>query len=133
MRTAFAADSEAGFTAAVVAMSKSIPERLVISLCFAAAGLAKLLGLAIEVDAFRRWGFPPGFMYFIGVLELAGAAGIWMRRLDAYAALCLAVLAAGALATRLVFAEWVMALATAVLLAVTAHFTWRNRGDLFAR
>ena len=111
-------------------MPSGFLERLLISVLFALAGLAKLLGLEAEVDAFARWGFPAGFMYFIGILEVAGAIGLWASRLTAFVALCLAVLAVGALGTRLVFGEWAMALVTAVLLAITLHYIWRHRDDL---
>lgn len=106
-------------------------ERVVISLAFALAGFSKVLGLAFEMDAFARWGFPSGFMYFIGVLEIAGAAGIWLRRLSPFVALCLSALALGALVTRVIFFEWVAALVTALLLLICLHYTWLKRDELF--
>lgn len=112
-------------------MSISLLERTVISVLFALAGLAKLVALEFEVAAFARWGFPEGFMYFVGVLEVAAAAGIWLRRLSAFVALCLAALTTGALGTRLVFAEWVPAAVTAAVLALLAHYLWCERGELF--
>lgn len=114
-------------------MSTLWVERIIISLVFGIAGLAKVLGLAFEVEAFERWNFPVGFMYFIGILEVAGALGVWMRKLAPFAALCLAVLAVGAVATRLVHAEWVAVLVTALVLAITLHFVWQQRRDLFPR
>lgn len=113
-------------------MSVDLLERLIISLLFGVAGIAKLAALDLETEAFARWGFPAGFMYFIGVLEVAGALGLWMSRLSAFVVLCLSALAVGALGTRLVFAEWGMAAVTAVLLAVCLHYAWRRRGELFA-
>lgn len=114
-------------------MSLTLMQRFVISLCFGLAGITKLLDLDFESAAFLRWGFAPGFMYFIGILEIAGAAGIWTRRLDSFAAICLAILATGALIVRFVFAEWAMAAATAVLLLITLHFAWQQRDELFPR
>lgn len=115
------------------AMSTLWVERIIISLVFGIAGLAKVLGLAFEVEAFERWNFPVGFMYFIGILEVAGALGVWMRKLAPFAALCLAVLAVGAVATRLVHAEWVAVVVTALVLAISLHFVWQQRRDLFPR
>lgn len=108
-------------------------ERIVISLVFGLAGMAKILGLQFEVDAFVGWGFSIGFMYFVGVLEVAGALALWMRKLAPFAALCLAALTVGALATRLVYMEWLPALVTAVVLVLVAHFTWSQRRNLFPR
>lgn len=114
-------------------MSATLLQRIIIFLCFGVSGIAKLLNLEFESAAFLRWGFAPGFMYFIGILEIAGAVGIWIRRLDSFAALCLVVLAAGALVTRLLFGEWMMAAATALLLLITLHFAWQQRDELFPR
>ena len=114
-------------------MSTVFVERLIIATVFGLAGLSKVLGLEFEAEAFVRWGFPVGFMYFIGILEIAGALGVWVRRLAPFAALCLAVLAIGALATRMVFAEWVAAVVTAGVLAITLHFVWQKRSELFPR
>lgn len=112
-------------------MSVAMLERLLISVLFGVAGLAKLLSVEAEVAAFAGWGFPAGFMYFIGVLEVAGALGIWLRRLSAFVALCLAALTLGALGTRLVFTEWGMALVTGFALALLLHYLWRERAELF--
>lgn len=114
-------------------MSTVWMERIIISLVFGLAGLAKVLGLAFEVEAFERWNFPVGFMYFIGILEIAGALGMWMRKLAPFAALCLGVLAIGAVLTRVVHAEWTAAIVTAVVLAITLHFAWLLRRELFPR
>lgn len=111
-------------------MSLTLLQRFVISLCFGIAGITKVTGLEFEVDAFLRWGFAPGFMVFIGILEIAGAVGVWIRRLDSLAALCLALLAAGALLVRLVHGEWILAAVTAILLLITLHFGWQQRDEL---
>ena len=117
----------------VAAMSTIMIERTIISLVFGLAGVAKVLGLPFEAEAFERWDFPVGFMYFIGILEIAGALGMWMRKLAPFAALCLAVLAVGAVATRVVHAEWLAAAVTAVVLIITLHFVWQQRRELFPR
>lgn len=114
-------------------MSASGIERVVLSLLFGVSGLAKLLGLAFEAEAFARWGFPPGFMYFIGILEVAGAVGIWLPRLSPFAVLCLAGLTLGALVTRVMFMEWPAAGLTFIVLLLALHYTWRQRAELFPR
>lgn len=112
-------------------MSPLLIERLIISLAFGLSGLAKLAGLDFEVAAFERWGFPSGFMYFTGVLEVLAALGIWVDRMSAFVGLCLCGLATGGLAVQLVFGDWLMAAFTGVLLALVGHYTWRQRDELF--
>ena len=97
------------------------------SLIFLASGFAKLLSLEFELAAFARWGYPEGFMYFIGILEVAGALGLWLRKLTALAGLGLAVLMLGAVATHALHHEWPMLALASAFFAVAAIYTWRNR------
>lgn len=112
-------------------MSPLLIERMIISLVFGLSGIAKLAGLEFEVAAFERWGFPLGFMYFTGVLEVLAALGIWINRMSAFVGLCLVGLATGAVGVQLVFGDWFMAALTGALLLVTLHYTWRQRDELF--
>lgn len=104
--------------------------RIVLSIIFLASGIAKLFSLDYEVAAFARWGYPAGFMYFIGIMEVAGALGLWLRKLSALAGFCLCVLMSGAIATHAMHAEWPMVAAATGLLFVTASYTWRQRRNL---
>ncbi len=52
--------------------------------------------------AFKRWGYPVWFLFFIGVLEFAGGLLILVPRFAGYAALTLALVMLGALITRLI-------------------------------
>lgn len=112
-------------------MSPLLVQRMIISIVFGLSGLAKLAGLDFEVAAFERWGFAPGFMYFTGVLELLAAIGIWIDRMSAFVGLCLCGLAIGAVGVQLFHGDWLMAGATAALLVVVMHYTWRQRDELF--
>lgn len=105
--------------------------RIMLSLVFLASGLAKLLGLEFEVAAFARWGYPDGFMYFVGILEVAGALGLWLRKLTALAGLGLCVLMLGAAGTHALHAEWPMFIVASVVFLTTAFYTWRQRRFLF--
>lgn len=103
---------------------------LLLALVFAASGIAKLLALPFEVEAFARWGYPPAFMYFTGVLEVAGAVGLMLPRLSSLAATCLAGLMLGAMATHAWQAEWA-ALAVALLIALLAGWRgWVGRAEI---
>lgn len=103
-----------------------------LALVFALSGGAKLLALPFETEAFARWGYPLEFMYLTGALELAGAVGLLLRRLSAFAALGLAMLMLGAVGTHLLHGEWLMAgVATGILLAAAwcVWRAWRHRSD----
>ncbi|HSG66155.1 MAG TPA: DoxX family protein [Gammaproteobacteria bacterium] len=94
-----------------------------LALVFAVSGGAKLASLPSEVEAFARWGYTPSFMYLIGILEVAGAAGLVIPWLSALASICLAALMLGAIGTHAVHREWPM-LATAFAICCLA--TWRG-------
>jgi len=98
----------------------------ILALIFAVSGVAKLLSLPFEVEAFARWGYPPAFMYFTGVLEVAGAIGLLIPKLSALASLCLAALMLGAIGTHIIHGEWPM-LAIATVIALLA--VWRGWSD----
>ena len=75
--------------------------RAALSLLFAVSGAAKLFGHSAVRKNFRRWGHPDPLMYFIGACEAAGAAALWLPRLELPAALGLTLLMFGALGTHL--------------------------------
>lgn len=97
---------------------------------FAASGGAKLLALPFEVEAFARWGYSPNFMYFIGVLEIAGAIGLLIPRLSALASLCLAALMLGAIGTHLTHGEWPMFVVASAIAALATWRGWSGRAEI---
>lgn len=50
---------------------------------------------------FRAWGYPDGFHFAVGGLEVAGAIGLFLRPFAKYSALLLGVLMIGAIGTHL--------------------------------
>ncbi len=50
--------------------------------------------------AFERWGYPTWFMFFIGFVEVVGAALILIPKVNGYGAVTLAVVMLGAFVTR---------------------------------
>ncbi len=108
-------------------------QRILISLIFLASGLAKLLALEFEVEAFARWQFPDGFRIFIGTLEVAADIGIWVSKLKALVSLCLVVLMLGAMMTHARFGEWPMLLVATFILLLTGSYFWRHRRDLLPK
>ncbi|MGE0232227.1 MAG: DoxX family protein [Flavobacteriaceae bacterium] len=108
----------------------------ILTYCLAAiflfSGGAKLAGLDFEVRAFERWGYPPAFMYLTGVLEVAGAIGLFVKPLKALAAACLALLMIGAVGTHMVFAEWPMMIMASIILLAAAARAWLGRAEIAA-
>jgi uncharacterized membrane protein YphA (DoxX/SURF4 family) len=72
--------------------------KILLSAAFLLAGGAKLAGAKPLADQFREFGLPAWTMPLVGVLEVAGASGLWFGPVSLWAALGLAGLMLGALA-----------------------------------
>lgn len=72
--------------------------KCLLSAAFLFAGGAKLAGAKPLAEQFREFGLPAWTMPLVGVLELAGASGLWLEPFTGWAALGLAGLMLGALA-----------------------------------
>jgi uncharacterized membrane protein YphA (DoxX/SURF4 family) len=112
-------------------MTHRLPS-LLLAAIFAASGIAKLLALPFEVEAFARWGYPPVFMIVVGVLEVAGAMGLLVPRLSALASACLAALMLGAIGTHLLHAEWPMLAIATGIAALAGWRAWVGREGIRA-
>ena len=89
----------------------------ILALVFLASGAAKLAGLEFEIQAFTRWGYPIEFMYFTGLVEVAGGLALALNILKKYAAAGLSVVMIGAMGTHIMHSEWPMlALATVIFI-----------------
>lgn len=107
---------------------------VLLSLAFLATGIMKLTGAEMVKAGFEGWGYPIAFMYFVGICEVAGAIGLWLRRFSFAAKVCLILLMAGAVLTHLVFdtvQEAVSPLVLIILIVVTLmlHRKERNTND----
>lgn len=71
--------------------------RVVVGLAFLAAGGSKLAGAPAMVAMFAKIGFGQWFRILTGLLEVAGAIGLFVPRLTAYGASILAVVMVGAI------------------------------------
>lgn len=98
-------------------------------LLFILQGGAKVLAAQHEVAAFERWGYPSWFMYITGTLELAGAAGLLLPRLRAWAALGLCGLMVGAIATHIRVGEWMALPLPITALALALLVAWESRAQ----
>ncbi len=73
----------------------------VLALAFLAFGGMKFASPQQMLDNFAAWGYPSGFHYVVGLAEVAGAIGLFLRPLARYAALGLGLLMIGAFATHI--------------------------------
>jgi len=93
------------------------------SLAFLAAGGSKLAGAAPMVDAFAKLGVGQWFRYVTGLLELTGAVGLLAPKYRFYAALLLAAVMVGAVATHL-FIIGKSPAGAALLLVLVSVIAW---------
>ena len=104
--------------------------RVFLTLAFAAAGLAKLMGVQMLVDEFGLIGVGQWFRYVTGILEVGSAVLLWVPGYAAYAAGLMVCIAGGALIAHL----FILGMATspgAILLGVLALLTlYVNRAQL---
>lgn len=66
-------------------------------------GVMKLMGNPMVHESFATMGLPGWFGYFIGLAEVAGAIGLYLRFTSAWAAMGLLIIMLGAVYYHLVF------------------------------
>lgn len=97
-----------------------------------AAGM-KLTAVPFEVAGFAKFGYPLWFMYLVGVLQLIGAALLWMRGFVGVGASLLTIVMVGAVGSHLRADDPVlMAVPAFVLLVLLAGLAYARRAELFA-
>ncbi len=99
------------------------------SLGFAAAGGAKLMGVEQVHMSFAIMGLPVWFGYFIGLSEVLGAIGLWLRKLSFYAASGLLIIMLGAIYFHLRFDEIPTAIPAVILSALLINIIFGRIGD----
>jgi len=107
---------------------------ILLGIAYLMAGLAKIFSAGPMVEAFTRYGYPLAFMYFIGVCEIAGAAGLFVRQTALFAAIGLAIIMLGAVGSHWLhdpFAQSIPALVLLALLcaAIYLHIKSRKPGE----
>ena len=107
---------------------------VLLALAFLLSGIMKLTGAEQATQGFENWGYPIFFMYIIGLCEVAGAVGLWLRRFSFAAKVCFILLMAGAVLTHLVFDTVKEAVPPIILIIFTAvalglHRQERNTND----
>jgi len=90
------------------------------------AGTMKLVGVQMQVDLFAALGIGQWFRYLTGLLEVGGAIGLFVPAAATYAALLLAAVMAGAVATHLLIIGG-NPLVPILLLGATLTIAWLRR------
>lgn len=90
------------------------------------AGSMKLAGAQMQVDLFATLGIGQWFRYVTGLLEVGGAVGLFVPALAIYAALLLATVMVGAIATHLLIIGG-NPLVPILLLGATLTIAWLRR------
>jgi len=80
---------------------------IVLGLFFVAQGASKMAGeTAVHwASRFERWGYPSGFQWAVGVVEICGAVALFAPRTRRLAAVSLTVVMAGAIITHVMHGE----------------------------
>lgn len=100
--------------------------RLLVGLAFLAAGSSKLAGAAPMVAVFAKIGFGQWFRILTGLLEVAGAVGLFLPRWTVSAAALLAAVMVGAIGFHLTILGGNPA-APILLLILAALIIWLHR------
>jgi putative oxidoreductase len=98
-------------------------------LAYAGAGTSKVLGVDRMVQSFTNYGLPLWFMTFIGLCEVAGAVGLLLRGLSAWAAIGLSIIMIGAIVVHLRYDSPVLALPATVLLLLMIYVARQRWSD----
>ena len=96
---------------------------------FCAAGFLKLFGDEMYSNAFSVMGLPDVFGDVIGCCEIAGAIGLFIRRLSAIAATGLASLMVGAVGYHLHYESLAEAVPAVILLSFSVIIVFARRCD----
>ena len=102
--------------------------KVLLTLAFVAAGLAKLSGVEMMVQTFEAVGVGQWLRYVTGALEIAGAALLWVQGRQVFGAGLLLCIMVGAVGAHLLFIgpSAVPALVLGALAAVVA-FSYRQQ------
>ncbi len=105
----------------------------ILALAFALSGLSKLAGAEQAVLIFEEMGTASWMPYLVGVLEIAGAVGLLIRRFAGLAAVGFVLLMLGAVITHLIWGGFAgPAVVLLILSAVVAYFRRESVGELLA-
>ena len=93
---------------------------------FIVAGVAKLSGTALEVQAFQTIGLGMWFLYFVGIWELVAGVLMFITSKKYFGALLIVCVCFGAFLAQVfvLHQDWIH---TVVLGSLAVHLTYQNR------
>ena len=97
---------------------------VIVSGLFLFSGVPKLLTIPMAVAGFTKIGLPIWFMHIIGIGEILGGIGLWIRPVFRYAYEGLFLVMAGAFGTSLVFLGFAMALFPLIVAILLGVVVW---------
>lgn len=100
-----------------------------VSLVMLAGGASKLMGVEMALQSFATLGLPAWFGVFIGLCEVAGAIGIWIKRTSILAALGIAIIMVGAVYYHVMHTPIVEGVAAFVVLVLCLYIIARRRAE----
>jgi putative oxidoreductase len=101
--------------------------QILMAAAFVSIGLGKFGDPSWE-RAFARWGYPPGSHLVVGALECLGGVLMLVPRFTSYAALFVAMIMVGAIATHALAGQpWTRPLPHLCVLLLLAVVRWRDR------
>ncbi len=105
-----------------------------LSLAFLFSGIAKITGQEFYVTGFIHWGYPLYFMYILGILQILGVIGLYLKKFRFWAAVGLAGIMAGAVVTHILSQEVEVIFGPALLMVLSITLAWlRSREINFFR
>lgn len=102
--------------------------QVILALLFVAPGWSKVTSHPGVIRMFQKFGYPDGFYWVVGVVELAGAAGLLIPPVTAYAAGALMCVMAGATYSHLAAGDPIgRVIQTSVSFLLLALVAWSRR------
>jgi putative oxidoreductase len=105
-----------------------LPDRLslrivsiLLTIAFLMTGGMKLASNPQLVASFQTYGYPAGSHFVVGLFEITGAIGLFVRPFARYAASILVVISIGAVSTHIVFPPLQQGIPALVLLILSAY------------
>ncbi|MEM7267959.1 MAG: DoxX family protein [Pseudomonadota bacterium] len=102
----------------------------VVTLVMLMGGIMKLTGAEMAHQSFADLGLPSWFGYFIGICEVAGAIGLWLRRTSMLAAVGIALIMIGAVYYHFAFPPISAGVPAIVVLLCSAWIVSRRGGGV---
>jgi uncharacterized membrane protein YphA (DoxX/SURF4 family) len=101
------------------------------SLLFLFAGYSKMVGVPAQIQSFTVAHLPIWFMYFVGACEILGAIGLWIPKLQTWAAYGLSIILIGAVVTSAIFVNVSAAALPLIVGVILSCILWlgKKRAD----